>query len=917
MTVKQNASASGGRLNPDLTVGHSDPPPLTESIRAVVNSRYRLPAGLPACVADAKSGLKVLEDLFGLPNRRQWQSILASEAVKDCLDGQNLKLKNLATSKKVARRVLAFYGDPDARSDGWALYCELGLDLSAVFDPDLVPSLEFAALKRYEPEFHDWEFDFDLAERALSDVTGFRHSRQFALFVEPALVVWPSLREDLLRWDELTASEQDTAVLATFAVASVIDDLRILEWASARSARLAKEFAFAVRDAPGASPGQADSGRLDTSDRLPASNSLLAEWNRSCDLITEIASDLRSSAPQLQRVDDLINPVKRLEALRSEMAAAIDLRKRQALARRVVEILAACSKEFNAPWLDGIQSQVCALWQIAWCLERDAPEDELTRDLERLRSLLTEELRQWREFERAKQDQRAELLDLQLSADSDLESQLEAESREQSLQERMLGSARQATSCKRRILTVIAPDGRDLDTAKDYEAELEAALAVSAAVGAAAPSDSSRAAPDDRFSGGSDPAGPASQDGGRQADGEAPSRGDAAKTTESEATRRGSAKWAGVKRRTAKKAVSSTDVTPAAARREAVECVPFWDGAWDEWLERIGDPGSADSVRPWNSADVPACPGTDPFGDPASFAQSLGWKLKSAVIESPRHTLLALVEFLASDPQKGRREWIDIYREILNYCARGQLDAKDSQAIAFALISLSLKTSPDPTEYRHMVDSVDRLTAQTSDFEDVKWALELSDLFLWSRCPDRDYLAVYLENIHEYVSMSGYHLSSKHQRMQSKIQKFLGSANDDAARASLAAGSVEDLQRLSSFLRGKRVVIYTLQLSAARIARDRIRAIESSAEFRLLDNKVWSESLQDPIRNADLCVMVKSAATHAVTEMISRTRRNAGKDVIVPSWKGVHSLIRAIEKAAGLGEASALAAGMHGAGGVA
>lgn len=878
-----------------LPARHSDPELNEAPNQTRVNPKYRLPAGLPACVADGKSGLKVLQDLFGLANRKAWQAILHAEPVRHHLEGQKLKLRGLTTSQKVERRILAFYGSPDARSEDWEVYV---LGLATNHDPDRIPSLEHAALERYDPEFYERDFDFDRAEWALGDVVGFRHSRRISSIDEPALAVWPDLRDDLLRWDEIPADRQEAAVLATFAVASIIDDVRILEWASARSARLAEEFAFAVRDSAKEAAEPAGSGALGVSEPMAGPARLLEEWDRSCDLITEIASDLKSNSPKLQRLDDLVEPVKQLEALRSEMTAAIDLRKRQDLVRRVVETLTACAKEFDAPWIDGIRSQVCALWQIAWCLPPAVREDELERDLDRLRDHLTGELRQWCKFETAKEDHRAELVDLRISADSDLESQLEAESREQDLQELILKAARQATSCKRRIVAAIAPAGHEFDTSKDYQAELEEALATPEVVEVAVNSDSTEgASSDDRFSSGPGPAAPSGSGSEMQVGGEGSLRKDRAATS--------------AKRRTAKRGGSRADRASTRSRSEAVKSERFWDRPWEEWLERIGDPSHADSVRPWNSTNVPVCPVTSPFADPVCFAESLGSKLKSGVLESPRHTLLALAEFLGSDPQKGRKEWKEIYREILNYCVRGNLDVKDSQAIAFALISLSLKAGPGLNEYRQLVDSADRLTAQTSDFEDVKWALELSNPFLLNRCPDQGYLAVYLENICKYVSTSGYHLSSKHQAMQAEIQKFLRSANGDATPAPVAARSVQDFQRLSRFLKGKSVVIYTLQLSAAQIARERIRAIEASADIRLLHNTVWSDSLQDPIRNADLCVMVKSAATHAVTEMISRTRRNVGKEVIV-SWNGVHSLIRAIETAAGLGEGSALVSGIHG-----
>ncbi len=893
---------------------------------AVVNPKYSLPAGLPACIAEDKRGLRVLQDLFELPNRRAWQAILHAETVRAHLGGEALKLKGLSTSQRLARKIIAFYGQPDARREGWAMYCPLGADIPPVNDHEFVPSLEYAALMRYDPDFFDREFDFDLIERSLGDIIGFRHSGRLASYEEPALAVWTSLRGDLLRWSEIPSDRQETVVLATFAVASILDDVRLLRWASERSERLAEEFAFAVSaSAESPSPSQpANSGAHLDSGPLPGPAGVLEDWNRSCDRIIDIASDLKSSSPEPQRLDDLLVPVKRLESLQGEILAAIDLRNRHEQVGRVAEILAQCADDFDAQWLAGIRGKVYALWQLAYCPPSEASESELKRDLRRLQDGLTRELGRWRDFEKAKASHQAELSSLQVSAASDLELQLEAEAREETLHGQIAKAGRNATSCKRRILKEVAPNGREFEPSRDYEAELSAGDVSGASNESSAKTDLGEdRSPEDR-----DPAGTSWPAAGYQGRGQAPCQ-------ETEAGGSGKSGGAPTERRATddglggsgagrparlpgRKAVDRLAKNEAAqGSGDATGAARFWAGSWQDWLGRIGDSSSSDRIEPWNPADVPTCPMTSPFADPVSFAESLGWKLKSGIVESPRQTLLVLVEFLNSDPHKGRKEWEEIYREILNYCVREHLDAKDSQAMTFVLISLILKTGPELNEYKQLVDSADRLTPQTSDFEDVKWALELSRPFLLSRCPDRDYLAVYMENICEYVAMSKYHLSPKHQAMQGAIQKFLGSAKDDASPASLAAGSVQDLQRFSSFLKGKSVVIYTLQLSAARIARDRIRAIESTAEFRLLDNKVWSDSLKDPIRNADLCVMVKSAATHAVTEMISQTRRNVGKEVIVPSWKGVHSLIRAIEAAAGLAEGSVLVSRMHRAGGVA
>lgn len=885
----------------------------------MVESKYGLPAGLPACIAQDKSGIKALQELFGLSNRKEWQSILHSQTVKDCLAGEKLKLRGLSTSQRVSRSVLAFYGQPDARWDGWKLYCPLGPDIPPVRDSEFVPSLEYAALMRYDPSFHGREADPELVESSLEGIIGFRYSRRLPEFEEPALAVWPAIWSDLQIWSTLPADRQDAVVLAAFAVASILNDVRLLGWASKQSARLAEEFAFALGATAQRPPEAIDSGAGDSPGTLPAPAGVLEDWNRSCDLIIGIASDLKANPPEPQRLDDLLRPVKRLEDLRPEILAAIDIKNRKALVSRVPDILKACADDLDAPWLGAVRGKVHALWQLAYCIPAAVSEDELKADLDRLQADLMRELRLWRDLEGTKAKDLTELSELQASAGPDLELQLEAEAREGTLLERMAEGTRKAKASRLRALEAIAPTGWEFEPSRDYESELADGIVPAALI---APSAASGGAPTQTC----DPPSPdapspeqaSHPDGGVDRQEQIPStreqlgapegKAEISSETAAEDVRSESPGSSGpAQRRRARAEESPAGSAKASNALKVAATEPFWSGGWEDWVNRIGDPTDPDRIKPWNPADVPKCPAASPFADPIGFAESLSGKLTCGLVECPRDTLLVLVEYLNSDPQRGRREWREIYREMLNYCLREELDTSDSQAIALPLISLSLRANPSDSEYRQLVDAADRLTALPPEGPNVKWALELTVPFVVNRCADRDYLATFLDSIDQYVSTSGYHLASKHRSMWSELKKLLERAKSDAPRASHADEFLQDSERLSSFLKGKSIVIYTLQRSAALTARDRIRAIESSAEIRLLHDKVWSESLQDPIRNADLCVMVKSAATHSVTEMISRTRRNAGKVLIVPPWKGVHSILRSIYDAARTGDRSVLA----------
>ncbi len=879
----------------------------------MIQSRHILPEGLPACVAGGKNRLKKLQELLGLSNRKDWQPILHSETVKSYLRDKTLELRGLSTSQRIARKVIVFYGQPDARREIWELYCPLAPDIRPVSERHYVPSLEYAAIKHYDPSLFEHEIDIDLVEQSLEGIIGFRHSWRFPEFEVPALAAWPALRKDILRWNAISSDRHEAIVLATFAVATILDDVRILKWAAERTARLEGEFAFAGSASSESMSEPADPESSDNLSASPGTEPALEQWNRTCEQIIDVATNLKSSSPDPDRLGDLLEPVRRLEDLRSQIAAAISIRQREALLGRVTDILTACDGEFGASWLGGIQEGVQALWQLAYREPWSVPDDKVNRDIDRVQDQLKQELRRWRRFEDTKANQREQLFGLEAPDGADFQVQMEAEAREESLHAGIAEAVRQATNSKRRILEVVAPAGWTFESSRDYKAELADADALTDSAKKANPSASGQPdVPGHPVPDVDSP--PRSETGGG---GPAPASETVAAKPPADCDLNDSGR-SGLDQPLGTKAVEPpAESQPMSSPVNAVARSAVWTGGWEAWLERIGDSTHPESVLPWNLAEVPNCPATSSFRDPHGFAKSLAQKLKCGLIERPRDTLLALVEYLNSDPMKGRQEWKVIYLAILDHGLRENLDPKDSRAIAFSLISMILKANPSNGEYLRLVNTADQLTAQQATLPHVKWALELSVPFLLNRCANREHLAIYLETIDRYVSESGFHLASKHQEMLNDIRKFLDASSDDAARASLASESAQDSKELSKFLKGKRIVIYSLQRPAALTARDRIQAIESSAEVRLFHDKVWSDSLQDPIRNADLCVMVSSAATHAVTEMISRTRRNAGKELIVPAWKGVHSLLRSIYDAAGIDGDSAAGFESQGAGGVA
>lgn len=65
----------------------------------------------------------------------------------------------------------------------------------------------------------------------------------------PALVALPSVRRDLEAWSDASDDRRRVIALAAFAVATVLNDVRLLRWPAGASDELAEKFKFATAGA--------------------------------------------------------------------------------------------------------------------------------------------------------------------------------------------------------------------------------------------------------------------------------------------------------------------------------------------------------------------------------------------------------------------------------------------------------------------------------------------------------------------------------------------------------------------------------------------------------------------------------------------------------------------------------------------
>ncbi len=805
------------------------------------SKRRSLAEGLPRRFEDPKTGFKQLRRVLGIANRKEWESIRRRDSVKATWERLKPKLRGLPSSQCRTRFITAYYGMPDERRRVWKQHYDSG-----GADGQLhIPSLEYQAFAAYAPDFFDRESEDEELAEALAGIAEKTCFGAYPAPQRPALGVWIALRRDLLRWGSLSAEQRQAVEIATFAVATVLDDARFLDWAVTKAQSLAQEFASFLDGLSEAESAKRHPGADgDESDPDPYT-AVLREWNQAAARSIEVATELQADPPPPERLDDLLRHVASLESLRGRLVAALSARRRAQRIRGVTDALDYCAQEFCAPWLAEIRTQVGALWQLAYPSEADT----LGADAERLVAAVKRATQIWRKAEDVRMRRGAELAELLQNRGAGLAAQLNATDREEQLHQRIAQAIGRANQRKRDVLAVLGPAGHQFDLARNYcqdlaqvdeqeEAGADARLASAAADGAGAdsvPPGARTALPD-----------------------------------------------------------PEPPPAPAAAEVPSPEEVPDASD-WDRWLAQVGDPTNLAAVPAWDPTLDAVSRLSNPFPEPSVFASSLADKLHRGIIPQASEALRVLAQFLASDSGQARQDWTEIYSTILSQALQEDLEEEVTHELAFRMIRLLLQTHPETGDYRALVEAAQQVTDLSPRGRNVRCALQLADLFLSHRSADEEHLGYFLSTI-RYLTSGGVRLCAEQKRIVSKAKERLEQSGLDAPEDAIEARN----ERLAAYLHDKSILIYSLQRQVTAIVKGKLEALEPSVEVRLLDHKVWRDDLAEPVRNADVCLTVKSAATHAVTEMIARVRKEAGRELRVPPRKGVRSLLREVYRAAGI-----------------
>ena len=432
-----------------------------------------LRAGLPARFSDPETGFRDLCRYLNIPNRQYLQRIASRSVVKDFCREQNFSFKGLKTAERLRAKLTAYYSDPQERREVWGLQRDL---------PDLaIPGIERQAFRDLGgvPEDHPEE------ERIRASLEGIPGSER--LFDDPqdwqrpGVALWPILREDLDRWEELEAERREAVALGVFSVATLFDSPELLRYAAGKDDSLQAEFAFAlVEPAPeeeeetpaaaaeeeseapeaGKEAGR-EAGREEEAEEEKPENIHDAEWNRAYGEFFDFVSAAGRAGVPLEGFEKTIRRVEALGRLRDSLAA----KKRMAgvFAEYLVnlrDLLVREVRESGADWLQPKLREAMAQW-----LERHSPPTEAAakafrRDLKRLRDALPAALSEWKKADAETGAAEAERARLEGAAPAeDPAEELTREDRIVELQEKIAAASRRRINARRRVLRIIAPGG--------------------------------------------------------------------------------------------------------------------------------------------------------------------------------------------------------------------------------------------------------------------------------------------------------------------------------------------------------------------------------------------------------------------------------------------------------------------------
>ena len=339
-----------------------------------MKKRLTMPNGLPASLAEGKDGFDRLCVVLDIANRAKKQVVAKLPVVKQTLKDAGLQTpRGLKTADRLRVELIAFYSDPALRR---RIYRS---------EPLPAPSFEWQVIEKYLQDCNETDVDDDAREKSSSLVGVGTEYEDWQRSARDAL---PFIYTDTSHWNALPKDRQNTLKLAIFAVATVLDQAQLLNWAADQVEELDREFGFRKRETD-VEQVAATSQRQDAV--LSSDDSIVAGLQDACQTVADIALELRKKPADIALFDKLSRSYEQVIGFREPILTAFSTER---LVNRVIEHINSFADD--APWSTAEAEKIRARWTEVYEGEGTVDLKAIQADVERLEEELPKAVSEWR-----------------------------------------------------------------------------------------------------------------------------------------------------------------------------------------------------------------------------------------------------------------------------------------------------------------------------------------------------------------------------------------------------------------------------------------------------------------------------------------------------------------------------------------
>ena len=425
--------------------------------------KHRIGKGLPRCIGSDANGFERLNSKLELPNRHHRKALLESDFAKERTRTvrKALSRKRLRPGERDRTLLFALYGDPSIRRDLWASAYDRTQsgdnEGQAKIHP--IPSLEHRILANYIQESDFPEGGASRIDEVFAEWPDLvQHLNEGVPWAGLVVHAWSDTWKDLDTWDVLNDEQRGQTTLVAFAVATIVDDERILHTAVQKVPGLEAEFGDVLNDGD-------DSETAADSDE---EEGVLLRWSELCGSLQTLAAKAAGVPPVVDALAEITHVVGELEEIEQSVRERLACSSFEHLISHLDGFLGELEADQVFSWLD---EEVCVQLHARWQVVRQSlSPEQVGKEIDRLDAGVPVAVEDARKLADASSNTTRQLDSLYAEEPSDFSSHHSWEEKLDKLKEKSLSLNREQRQARIALLSELSPSGEMFEPRQDYSA---------------------------------------------------------------------------------------------------------------------------------------------------------------------------------------------------------------------------------------------------------------------------------------------------------------------------------------------------------------------------------------------------------------------------------------------------------------